>query len=597
MPVREQLTGAQAIRFLIAVGTLAGLARVAGFAILFLGFHRLIRHGLHLVWMAPLGATLFVGAWGWLIWLAGARLPHLRTPAGFAIWVLWFPGASLMLDISGLHPAAGLIFAIGAAVAFGRFVPLGTVTARRWVSRLSVFGGALSIALLLLMMWRQFAMVPAEASEVPSPTGPNVILVVLDTVRADTVGGCTPSPDVAPVLGRLMASGVCFSQAFAPAPLTTPSHVSLMTGLWPGELNLNRRHGLAAGVPTVAESLRGAGYLTAGFVANVQNAGFSTGIARGFSRFEDYTISPWNLVRGFGLGQGLLESRWFLTRLSRNSTLERKRSPEVSQEFLAWLRRQPDRPFFAFLNYFDAHDPYEAPPDVERRFGLSAGLKRPENRELDTDQWSERGAVELLQAYKAAVSYQDEQLDALFIELEHLGKLQNTLLIVTSDHGEEFYEHRLMRHGNSLYRAAVHVPLVVSFPGRVQAGSVVTTPVSLRSIAATIAAIVPGPEAGKFRGPGLLELMNGEPAETLLLQVEGVPGQPESFPVHFGPIFGVVAAGHKYTIDGRGIEELFALADESDRFNLATAAGSDALLPRFRELLAGMRAGKKPAKR
>lgn len=177
----------------------------------------------------------------------------------------------------------------------------------------------------------------------------------------------------------------------------------------------------------------------------------------------------------------------------------------------------------------------------------------------------------------------------MFAELEARGKLSNTLVIVTSDHGEEFGAHGVMRHGNSLYRSGVRVPLLVSYPNHLQGGRVVSTPVSLRSIAASLTAVVPGMRPGLFRGPSLFDILADEASgEPVLSSLDGMASQPENFPVHDGPLFAVVHKGYRYIVNAEGAEELYRLDDEDERTNLAASADAQGIMTEMRAALAKM---------
>ena len=129
---------------------------------------------------------------------------------------------------------------------------------------------------------------------------------------------------------------------------------------------------------------------------------------------------------------------------------DRRWSPEIIAEFLEWQQKVEPRPFFAFLNLYDAHDPYEPPREVRTRFSTSPGKQ---------------------DLYDAGIAYMDDALGRLFDILKERGLLDRTLIVVTSDHGEQWGEHDLRNHGNSLYLPAVHVPLVLRFPERIAAGT------------------------------------------------------------------------------------------------------------------------------
>ena len=216
-----------------------------------------------------------------------------------------------------------------------------------------------------------------EASR-PLPSGdpPNVLLIVLDTVRADRLSLYGYRRPTSPTLERLARRGVRFDEARATAPWTLPSHASLFTGRWPHELDVNWNTRLGTKFPTLAEYLGSRGYATAGFVANVLYCSYEFGLDRGFTHYEDYVLEPMTPLRMCYLGDLALKAVSHLGwRLSASlgviPFLPHKDSPVwralnsdpkidaglINREFLDWLsrRREPGRPFFAFLNYFDAH--------------------------------------------------------------------------------------------------------------------------------------------------------------------------------------------------------------------------------------------------
>ncbi len=192
----------------------------------------------------------------------------------------------------------------------------------------------------------------------------------------------------------------------------------------------------------------------------------------------------------------------------------KKDGVSINRAFVDWLsnRRQPARPFFAFLNYFDAHDPYVLPAGAKYRFGLKPRTPadflflgthwelvdkltlRPVYRDLGRD------------SYDNCVAYLDERLGNLVAELHRRGVLDRTLLIVTSDHGEGMGEHDLFGHGESLYRPEIHVPLVIVLPAGQRATGVVREPVSLRDLPATILDLAGLSEGSPFPGRSLADL-------------------------------------------------------------------------------------------
>ena len=223
-----------------------------------------------------------------------------------------------------------------------------------------------------------------EASR-PLPPGdsPNVLLIVLDTVRADRLSLYGYRRPTSPTLERLAKRGIRFDEARATAPWTLPSHASMFTGRWPHELDVDWYTPLGTKFPTLAEYLGSRGYATAGFVANVHYCSYEFGLDRGFTHYEDYVLEPLTPLRMCCLGdlalKGVAHVGWTLSSsLGASPFLPRKDSAfwrilatdpkkdagSINREFLDWLshRREPARPFFAFLNYFDAHSPYLLPP-------------------------------------------------------------------------------------------------------------------------------------------------------------------------------------------------------------------------------------------
>ncbi len=191
----------------------------------------------------------------------------------------------------------------------------------------------------------------------PASGAPSVLLIILDTVRAQNLGLFGYQRPTTPRLEAYSRSGVVFLNAIAPAPWTLPTHASILTGQPPAALSTSWRIPLDHAYPTLAEMLSARGYATGGFVANLLYTSRSTGLNRGFLHYEDYDLS-WSL---WAHSAWLTEQigTWLARQLQNRPMLVRKRAPQVSSELLRWVSSLRGRPFFAFLNYFDAHWPYE----------------------------------------------------------------------------------------------------------------------------------------------------------------------------------------------------------------------------------------------
>jgi arylsulfatase A-like enzyme len=295
------------------------------------------------------------------------------------------------------------------------------------------------------------------------PAIERVVLVSIDTLRPDHLGAYGYARPTSPVLDALAARGVLFEDASSPSPWTLPAHASLLTGLYPG------RHGvkghdryLPAAVPTLASLLGRAGWTTAA-VVNSHNLGPRFGLDRGFQQFL----------------------------YVEEVAAQRAPTTRLVDQALAWLRRHRDRPFFLFLHSYDVHSDYASLPEHERAFaspydgpadGTTAQLIAFREGRV---RLSARDAPHLVDLYDAGIRQMDAELGRLLSALSAEGLAEGTLLVVTSDHGEEFFEHGGVLHGCTQYEEVVRVPLVVSGPG-VAAGRRVAVPASLLDVMPTV---------------------------------------------------------------------------------------------------------------
>jgi arylsulfatase A-like enzyme len=319
--------------------------------------------------------------------------------------------------------------------------------------------------------------------------GPNVLLLSIDTLRADHVGPRADGDSLTPNLDRLARAGLVARDAAAVSPYTLPSHTTMLTGQLPSVHGVvaHERTLSAARSVTLAERLAAQGYVTRAFTAGgFLNPAF--GLARGFDAWS--VIDPW---RG-------RDSHYF-------RTLEKRRGKEQAAAEIdglgfdtvrAWLAQHADERFFLFLHTYAVHD-YDAPESYLRCREL--GCTRPAVP-LRTRTAEEAAAytpamrAHVRHLYEAALRHTDERLGELVDELERLGLLANTLIAVTSDHGEEFFEHGHLQHGLTLHEEILRVPLVLAGPG--VAPRELARPAMLCDLAPTILArlgLVPLPHA------------------------------------------------------------------------------------------------------
>ncbi len=527
-----------------------------------------------------------------------------------------------------IYSEAWMIVALGMASRIVPSLERHAIGSRRWL--LWSFPGLLAMVLALagsvfagdwVKEWRQ------ARRPLPPADSPNVLLIVMDTVRADRLSLYGYHRPTTPELERLAKRGIRFDKVRATAPWTLPSHASMFTGRWPHELGVEWMTPLRGKFPTLAEYLGSRGYATAGFASNTLFCSYDTGIDRGFTHYEDYELGPLAAARtAFAVdyafkglfGLAVFRGRSFdagplrpLQDVLLELVLARDRisAHAINQKFVDWLarRREPRRPFFAFLNYFDAHSPYVPPTIAGHRFGL-----RPQTLDDATvlDGWVDVKKLGLplyfqvlaSDAYDNCLAYLDEQLGELFEELERRGELDRTLVVVTSDHGEGFGEHGLFDHGESLYRTEISVPLLIVPPRRSRSQGVVSETVSLRNLPATIVELVGLEASSSFPGPSLANLWRGTAPDPGSVMIDGVvseltgpnptdPNQGRS-PAKRGPLISLAEGDFVYIRnEGDGAEELFN--EREDPHELHNQAGVEALQPilnRFRERVNQLRA-------
>jgi arylsulfatase A-like enzyme len=582
-----------------------------------------IRLSRDFVWMTPLGDLLFFGVVTFVL----LGLSRMRPRAGTRPVVLGvFAGLSTLalgLVPERIHPVAVLILAIGVGVQVRR-VARPAPRFQRTLPVLAAVGVLLLLGLTVKEEWgartqkRQWV---SSLSDAPAGA-PNIILLILDTVRGASLdflgelGGASRwEPVATPALEALAREAVVFERAMAPSPWTLPSHASMFTGRWPiahqggRGISVGWMGALGPEYPTVAEVLRRQGYFTAGFVGNLVFTSAETGLARGFITYEDYTTSLGQILLSCSLGRRFARNRLWRRAVGFHDTLNRKKAPVVADQFLDWLGEHEGGPYFAFLNFFDAHEPYFPPDsiretmppgsrwdDISHYIGLLTGATA-----WRTDKWEMDSAAQRAHAagYGEGIQQADRELGRILREMERWGGLENTVLIVASDHGEQLGEHRLYNHNNSLYLPLLHVPLLVrdfrEAPLRHRVGDVV----SLRDVGATIlelAGLDPGPRGipgrslsryWRERSEGDSGIRAAFPPDTVFATLNrGVVDRPW-YPVGLGPtMYSVTDSLHHYILNGDGTEELYSLQkDAAELNNLAGMEGSLEILEGFRATL------------
>lgn len=514
-PTPASGTGANVLRLACWFGLLLGLVEVVARWVQYgwlrkLPLNLMHRHAVWMTFASDLAVYLGLG----LILALAARFWPRRVPAwapSSVFTVVFLLGLGDVVVVPSWLAIAAL--ALGAASAAARSSAGLQRLAERTLWPLATTAAVLALGTYgwgVVREARADAAVPPAGSDVPS-----VLLLTLDTVRAQNLSLQGYPRPTTPRLEEMARRGVCFDRAISTVSWTLPSHASLFTGRYPPELFHDLPHifnqaaeaPLDATYPTLAEYLGSRGYRTAGCVANTVFCDRVYGLNRGFVHYVDYELSPQQTLKSAFLSRTLAD--WAAKASSRRMILARKDAATVNGEFLHWLDGIGSRPFFAFLNYMEAHDPYDPPPGFSTKFRAAAaptdGISAPRKSNVDVSH--------LIDAYDCCLAALDHEIGRLFDELDRRGVLGHTLVVVTSDHGEHFGEHGRFEHGDTLYMPVIHVPLVVVYPGKVPAGKRVAAPASLRDVPATVCDLLGVTEQAPFPGVSLRRLWEGARAE------------------------------------------------------------------------------------
>ncbi|MBZ0114869.1 MAG: sulfatase-like hydrolase/transferase [Thermoanaerobaculia bacterium] len=360
-----------------------------------------------------------------------------------------------------------------------------------------------------------------------SPSRPwNVVLVTFDTTRADHIGCYGSERARTPHLDALAAAGVRFDQAFAAAPITLPSHSTILTGLYPLAHGVrdNGLFRLAERQTTLAEILAAAGYRTAAAVGSFPLAS-RFGIDQGFEFYDDNFAVAFQDYRG---GRATPKTGLYFD--ERPSSL-------VNDALKPWIEKHHDQPFFLWAHYFDPHQPYAPPPPFDQLF-------------VDSP-------------YDGEIAFADESFGRIMDQLRQLGVYDRTLIVMTADHGEGLGQHNELTHSTLAYNSTLHVPLILKIPGRT-GGIVVDQRVGSVDITPTIVDLLglgnQGEGMDRFQGHSLVPLINGSEASSPPIQYAETLAP--RFSGGLGELRVLFARDHKYIHGPR--PELFDLLNDPE---------------------------------
>ncbi len=392
------------------------------------------------------------------------------------------------------------------------------------------------------------------------PARPNILFIMVDTLRADHVGCYGYARPTTPAIDALAAEGVRFAETVAASSWTMPSLATMFTGVPPAVHRVTGSKSLMSDrMTTLAAELRKAGYQTAGVTSNPMGS-HTFGYATGFDFYDDFTVAlsaDLDLFGDAGAERGV------------NQIMT---SDAVNRVALSWLthKRVLDKPFFLFLLYFDPHADYVAPREYAARFTDSGYRGSQTGRNMQSLRGKPLPAEDILYLqglYDAEIRYTDDRIGRLLQELRNKGLYDNTLTVVISDHGEEFWEHGSCGHGATLYEECVMVPWVMRLPGTLPAGKTFDGQVSHQDVMPTLLGLAGCTVPTQCNGRDLSRaLVSGAVAAT---RVES----PAFMDVQTGPTRTVGARTHAQKVlryDSGAKVEVFSLADDRrERQNLA----------------------------
>ncbi len=512
----------------------------------------------------------------------------------------------ISLSFSGLVP----FFVLLAACVGLYFVVL-------WALRALVIGAenlVVPVAVLVLVVLVAGSLVlrlhaGGTSAAGPAPTGkPNVLWLVMDTTRADHLSGYGYGRQTSPVLDQFATEGALFEEVHAESSWTIPGHFVMVTG----RFDAAQEKLLGDEFTTAAEVFRDAGYETGAVLGNM-SIGRGSGFEQGFDETVDgpvriFYLSAFEKLPAIKMmmGMGIAPGDAILRLMHRKTFLQNEavRADRINADAVDWLDdRDPERPFFLFINYMDPHDAYDPPEEFRAKFASEAdpelGFVRyrrelggtiSSNRfvrdvapELDQAKWDE-----MLDLYDAEIAYLDDEIGKLLAALDERDLADDTIVIVTSDHGELFGEHGLANHFKALTREETHVPLIMRYPGRIEGGTRIATPAQLRDILPTVLELAEIPDGPEMDGNSLVAILDGTESELRGGETVGFLYRPVDKEYPFtapGHLLSMRDDDSMYVWSSTGMTGFFDLhADPTEDHNLHGSHGSEpAAKRRFEE--------------
>jgi arylsulfatase A-like enzyme len=424
----------------------------------------------------------------------------------------------------------------------------------------------------------------AEIAAAPSAaiSRPNIVLITLDTLRADHLSLYGYFRPTTPNIDAWAKRGVVFENAIAPTSWTLASHASIFTGMLPHQHGADWNVPLPASWWTLAEILASSGYQSAGFTSNLKYGELGWGLGHKFDLYDDDSTSLLHNLKCLFAGRLFLQA--FYEKFIRPDDLDRRDACQINRDIMRWLQHRTGRPFYLFVNYFDVHEPYTAPLPYRSRFGPSPRWPLARIRSVTRRKGSHLSPADvaaLVTGYDNCLAFLDNSVGELLDSLSRTSGWNNTIVIITSDHGQGFGEHGGYGHGLDLYREVLHVPLIVTGPG-IPAGARVVQVVPIQNLFETVLHFA-GMHDLAFRAATLERFW--KPG----FEPQGHDGYVVSELRHEGSSASTISLTNsewQYLRDSQGNEELYRwVTDLSEKLNVATSPEYGNALARLRHQL------------
>lgn len=457
---------------------------------------------------------------------ASSHPDALAFAVSILFWILILGG-----HVTGTQPLVNKIVILSIGSAIG--VWLVYLAFVRFAGAARILGaGLVSIAMVLLVACIVQAFVPPyrwNLFEGKETGKPNIILITLDTVRADHLSFYGYPVETSPFLRSLSKQGVLFREAYTSSTWTLPAHGSLFTGQMPSVNGLGfKNFFLSKDATTLAKILKQQGYTTAGFIGGPFLVS-AFRMNQGFDYYNEH-LDEHSKLKRFTLFRNFAR----LLRRQLWETNGQRSAGQIHSELFPYLDWVRDRePFFLFINYFDAHDPYD-PPQRYRELLYPGKItwEKGNLRSLFIDKKTgialfsdgkplkEKDFQQLRYLYDAEIRYLDDQIARLWNKLQRRGFLKNTIVIFIADHGETLGEHGFLDHGHLLYQEQVRIPFLVIGPDKWNGGKRIQEPVRIVDVFPTLLEQLRIPRPENVQGRSLLPLLNQNAAQNVSVFAE-----------------------------------------------------------------------------